>query len=141
MVFALRSSHFKLCFHGWCLSRRQKRADSIPGSSPLSPGFAEEQNCHPFGGNIYQLNNHLLLPGVLPLQNSWQLGGPEKFHSLEIWSWSLSIVDKQQKKVASTFLPSCALCTTGKGASLKTMICNWNVSLLAPKKVVAENCK
>lgn len=48
----LKSSCFRLCYHGWYLSRRQKRAHSNLCSSLLSPGFAEEQNCHPFEGNI-----------------------------------------------------------------------------------------
>lgn len=66
-------------------------------------------------------------------------GEAEKFHQSEMWSLSLSLVDKQQNKVASTFQPSYGSCTIAKGLSLKTMMSDVSVSLLAPKKEVAEN--
>lgn len=37
--------------------------------------------------------------------DDWGEEGAAKFHQLEMWSQSLLIVDKQQNKVASTFLP------------------------------------
>lgn len=142
MVFALKSSCFSLCFHGRCLSRREKRADSNPGSSLLSHGFAEEQSVISLWREHLRINQPPPLPGcpvTSRMADDWGEGEAENSHQLETWSLSLALVDKQQNKVASTFLPSYGSCTIGKGASLKTMMCKVSVSILAPKKEVAEN--
>lgn len=76
MVFALKISCFRLCFHIQHLSRRQKRPDSTSGSSPLSPGVAGEQKCYP-------LQEHLALNQLclLPLLERLMAGGREELKS------------------------------------------------------------